>query len=111
MTLPIWAHLLSISAGGVHGLYHVEQVDRLFYLVLLEMADEVPLRPVPDGLAGGFAFLDVVFPDELHPRLQRLHYLFRGSGLGGGYQLHAGGQLAEDLVDVLGNHFASGTPL
>ncbi len=52
------------QGGRIHGLDEVEDLDRFFDLVFLEVADEVPGRPAADGGEGGRGLLHVIFADD-----------------------------------------------
>ena len=88
---------------GIDRLYHIEDGDGFFSLVLLEMPDKVPLDFAADYPVDPFRFLNIVFPDDFNAGRNGFQDFPGLSRLSGGYQYDAIGQLSKYLPDVLLN--------
>jgi hypothetical protein len=91
----------------IDGFNHVEDFDGFFNFIFLEVADAMPLRDFADSPEVVFGFLNIIFPEDRDAGLHGSGDFSGRAGFDRRHELNAGGQFAENLLDVQGNSIHS----
>ena len=85
---------LNGKGHAIQGMDHVEQPDGIFGFIGLEMADHMPLDRLSHLFDLSFAFLDIVFTQDIHTRTHRFPDPVIIHRLGDGHQPDISGPAA-----------------